>query len=314
MEIIRLSSDTLPPTDTECAVALGFFDGMHRGHRALLKKTVSVAAERRLASAVLTFDSVYKSGAPRLCDTYDRICHFADADIDYVFLCDFEQMRFDSPDYFVTETLTRICRAKVALCGFNFRFGAGAAGDAALLGTLMRSCGGDTVVLPPLSLSDGTLISSSAIRAAVERGDMSYAAALLGRPFSIDTPVEHGKALGRTLGFPTINQFFPPLSVIPAYGVYAVCCTVDSEVHLGVANVGVRPTVDGNNPNCETHILGYTGDLYDLRVRVEFLEMLRPERRFDSVEALKQQIENDKQEVEKRYGNRMDQIDSAWRT
>ncbi len=306
MEVVRLTHLSPPIPEKNLAVALGFFDGVHRGHAALLERTVSEARARGLSAAVLTFDSAssaYKSRTRRLSSTKERLAQFAAHGIDYVFLCDFEEMRNDSPAYFVKETLTGLCRAKLALCGFNFRFGAGAAGNAEMLTDLMRTCGGDTVVLSPMSLPDGTLISSSAIRKAIERGDMSYAADMLSRPFSLTAEVLHGKALGETLGFPTINQAFAPLSVIPAYGVYAVRVEIDGKHYHGVANVGVRPTVDGKNPNCETHIFDFSGDLYGKTATVIFDKHLRPELCFDSVASLKAQITKDKEEARAYYGN-----------
>ncbi len=304
MELIDLS-DKQACFPAACVTALGFFDGVHLGHRALLAKTAEEARARGMCAAVLTFryQDTYKAGAARLTDETARNALFAACGITHVFSADFESLRTLSPVEFVQNILVGTCHTALALCGFNFHFGHLAKGDANTLVSLMEQTGGDALVLPPETLSDGTIVSSSAVRGAIEKGDMETAAAMLARPHSLTAAVLHGKALGRTIGIPTINQVFPAQAVIPAYGVYAVMCEVDGANLLGVANVGVRPTVNGDGVNCETHLIGFDGDLYDKVVTTHFLKMIRPERCFDSLDALREEIEHNKQEVIELYGN-----------
>ena len=168
----------------------------------------------------------------------------------------------------------------------------GASGDAKTLCALCAQAGISCVVLPSLTV-EGRAVSSSWIRQCVTRGDMEKAALLLGRPFSVTGPVLHGKELGRKLGTPTVNQALPQGRVTPRHGVYAAFVLVDGARYAGAANVGLRPTVEGESLNVETHILDYQGDLYGRVITVELLHHLRDERRFSDVEALRQQMLGD---------------------
>ena len=154
--------------------------------------------------------------------------------------------------------------------------------------------GRDHVFVQPEMSLNGMTVSSSRIRAALEQGDTEMAEKMLGRPYSLDTNVVHGKRLGRTLGFPTANQYFPAERAIPSRGVYAVLCHTPYGVFPGVSNVGIRPTTDSHGRvNCETHIIGMSGDLYGRRIRVEFLSKLRDEQKFNGVDELVEAIRRD---------------------
>lgn len=281
-------SAAFPPS----VLALGFFDGVHLAHRALLEATVKEAKKRGLSAAVFTFSGGLpgvKSGA-RLTDDQQRNALFEEIGIDYLFTVTFEDVCSLSPEEFVSRYLLAVCRAQLAVAGFNFRFGKNAGGDAALLTELMQKAGLDAVILSPFMLAGGT-VSASRIRQAIENGDPSLAATLLGRPYAITTPVLHGKALGRHLGTPTLNQLFPTGAVIPRRGVYATVCHVEGQVYCGVSNVGVRPTVENSSTvNVETYLLDFTGDLYEKDVKVEFLHFIRAEKKFASKEELTAQI------------------------
>lgn len=299
MEIVKLD-----PRGRSCAsgasvTALGFFDGVHLGHRKLFDAVVAEAARRGSGAVptVFTFsDDVrrVKVGAARLTDFETKLELIAAAGIKRVYVADFPSVAGLSPEEFVSEVLVGQCGTVFAVCGFNFRFGHRAAGDAARLSELMRASGGDVAVIPPLYLGD-TVISSSAIRAAIEAGDMPLAAAMLGRPFSLTAPVLHGRGFGHTAGVPTVNQVFAKSGILPRSGVYA--CRVrfsDGASVAAASNVGVCPTFGGDGDiHCETHLIDYTGDLYGERVTVEFLRYLRPERRFRTAEELYAQVRTD---------------------
>jgi riboflavin kinase/FMN adenylyltransferase len=191
-------------------------------------------------------------------------------------------------------------RAFHLVCGYNYTFGANGTGDVSLLQTLCEAHNIGLTVLPPVRVGE-LPVSSSAIRAAMEDGRPEDAAALLGRPYSLTAPVVDGQKLARTLGFPTLNQIFPRGTLIPKAGVYATRVTLpdSSAVYGGISNVGIRPTVTDHTLCCETHLFDFSGDLYQVPVTVEFLSFLRSERKFESLEAMSEQIRNDMRVVRK---------------
>ena len=279
------------------SVALGNFDGVHLGHAELIKRCVEYARRNNMPSAVWTFgDSAgclpNKKGVHCLTPTAQKLELIAEMGVDYAILEEFDDVRMMSPEQFVRERLIQTYGAVCAVCGYNFRFGYRGAGDCNLLTELMKPY--DVIVVPPC-LVEGVPVSSTAIRALVEGGDVEAAARLLGRPFAIELPVVEGKKLGRTIGIPTVNQNFARECVIPQKGIYASVVSVGGELYSGVTNVGVRPSVpeDSHFINCETHIIGFDGELYGETVKVSFIKRIRDERRFESIEALKEQIERD---------------------
>lgn len=280
------------------AVVLGNFDGVHAGHADLITRAVTYAKAHGIASAVWTFADgaaslPNKPDARAITTTEEKLALIGSMGVDFAILESFEAVRGYTPERFVNELLIGKCGAAAAVCGFNFRFGAGGIGTGETLAALMapRPC----IIVPPVYVGD-MLVSSTAIRACIEAGDMERAAAMLGRPFSLTAPVVHGKELGRTIGIPTINQLFYEGGVIPKNGIYA--CRVDTPdgSFPGVANVGIRPTItenDAHGINCETHIIGYSGWLYEEIVRVSFFTRLRDEMKFDGIGALQEQIRRD---------------------
>ncbi len=294
MKIIDLKTGNLTTLAAQDRVscALGNFDGVHLGHRAL----ISLAAEKKHAtkSAVWTFSepsSRVTGGISLLTDPPERLAIFRSLGIDLVFLSDFESVRNLDCETFVKEILYEACHVRHAVCGFNFRYGAKAAGNAETLTEMLGSLGGEVTVVPPF-MRNGKTVSSSEIRACLASGDTEEAAEMLSRPYAITSEVMHGKKLGRTLGFPTANQRFPALRAIPRFGVYAVRMTVDGKCYHGVANVGLRPTVENAaQVNCETFLFDFSGELYGKTATTEFLHFLRAERKFSSVDALKAAVD-----------------------
>lgn len=298
MKLIRLMPGMTAARREKAVTALGFFDGVHLGHRQLLDTTVREARRRGIAPAVFTFSDDVRSvkpGVGRLTDFESKLALIEQAGIELVYAADFPSLSGFSPEAFVRDVLIASVGTELAVCGFNFRFGKGAAGDAERLTALMRECGRDAAVIPPAYLGD-RVISSSAIRVAVESGDTELAAAMLGRPFSLTAPVLRGRGFGHTAGVPTINQVFCTSGIVPKSGVYASRVRLEGgRIVRGVSNVGVCPTFFGEagDLRCETHLIDYSEDLYGTTLTVEFCKYLRPERKFDSVEALYGQIRRD---------------------
>lgn len=293
---------------TPSAVALGNFDGVHIGHRAIIDAAKREAEKFGGLTLAWTFYGRTKSGTTPLLTTPEYKCELLrDAGCDDVVCADFDMYRDYPPERFVREVLVGELGCRVAVCGFNYRFGKGGAGDASLLAALMEECGGRAVMLPPVTTKlcgepgdddscREVIVSSSLIRAALAEGRPRDAAAMLGRPYAVRLPVEQGRRLGRHIGFPTINQRFPEGMIEPRRGVYVCSCAIGDKVYRGVANIGVRPTVENSETvTMETHLFGFDGDLYGVEVEVSLLHFLRPERKFDSVEQLREAIERDAQ-------------------
>ena len=287
------------------AIALGNFDGVHIGHGRLLKaafdETAEAAHEAKdgAASVVWTFAEPPKShlspseSVNSITSADEKLRLFAEYGLDYAVFEDFAAVRHLTPDEFVKSVLISKLGCVSAVCGFNFKFGAYGAGNADSLVKIMTDAGHSAVVVEPV-YAGGKIVSSSAIRAMIADGDMEGAAQLLGRPFSINFPVVYGKQLGRTIGIPTVNQNFPDGHIIPRTGIYVSTCEVDGVTYRAVANVGSRPTVtDEGGVNCETHIIGYDGVLYEKCIKVSFRRRLRDEMKFASIDELKKQITAD---------------------
>ena len=303
MIILDLNAKNATTVPQKTAVALGFFDGVHLGHRSLFLRTAEESEQRNIASAVLTFSEKgstnMKQGARHLCTEEERLSQFSELGMDYAVLLDFEAVKNMSPEKFVSGIVLGVCHADVAVCGYNFRFGKDASGDTDTLVALMKRVGGDCIVCPPY-IHKGEPVSSTEIRSCIADGDMENARLLLGRPFSLSAEVCHGKSLGHSIGIPTANQRMPDNIVDIRSGSYVTRIFIDGKYYYSVTNVGVRPTVDTDGSvNCETHILDYDGDLYGRVIRVEFLSFIRDEARFPSVDELKKQIYKDIEEVRK---------------
>ncbi len=290
-----------PPRHT--VLCLGNFDGVHRAHAALLREGVrlsralSVSRGEDIACGVLCFfrpsgDFFRPADAPayHLTTLREKLRLFAALGVDHAYLCDFSDVRALSPRAFI-----RLVEATTgcigAVCGFNHRFGAGGIGNPSLW---MEHFGADAVSVIPEMTADGVTVSATNIRDRLWAGDAEGAICLLGRPYSLDCTVIGGKQLGRTIGFPTANQYFLPESLVPARGVYAALCHTPDGCFPAVANVGTHPTVDEHaRVNCESYLMGFHGDLYGCRIRTELFCHLRPEARFSSITALQAAIAHD---------------------
>lgn len=282
--------------DKKSVVALGNFDGVHKGHAALIGKAVSLAAENGLLSCVYTFSdhpSNFKNGISGLItDNREKADAVACLGADILCFDDFESVKNFSCERFCREILVEALGCEIAVCGSNYSFGAERSGDFLTLKSVMESLGKKAVVLDCVKLA-GSPVNSTHVRELICLGEVDKAAELIGRRYSFDGIVVHGKKLGRELGSPTVNQFFPEKKLRPKNGVYVSLCYVEDKKYAGVTNVGTNPTVNSENTSsvlCETHIIGYSGDLYGKNVRVEFCKRLRDEKKFPSLDALKSEI------------------------
>ena len=287
--------DAPMPDARGCVAVLGFFDGMHLGHRALMAAARAEADRLSLPLHVFTFadGTGIKADQPRLSSEEDRCAALLGAGASLVVEGDFRAMAPLSAVAFVDDILIGRMGARAAFCGFNFRFGRDAAGDAPLLRRLMEERGREAYIVPAV-FAAGEQVSSGAIRAALAAGEPERAAALLGRPYTLTGMIEHGRALGRTIGCPTVNLHLPVGLALPRFGVYAGFCRIGTWVFRAVTNLGVRPTVSqSGRVSLESHLLDCNENLYGQRATVAFLRYLREERRFDDLAALEAQIARD---------------------
>jgi riboflavin kinase/FMN adenylyltransferase len=286
---------SVPPETPPSAVALGAFDGVHLGHRALLRTALTRARAAGLEAVACTFDPhpmevLQPDRAPRPITTLDeRLALIGETGVDAVVVLAFtRELASIEPEAFVKDVLLGRLRAREVVVGYNHRFGRGARGDARLLQDLAARLGFQAHVVPPMTV-DGAAVSSTEIRAALQRGDVTTAARDLGRPYAIAGQVTAGAGRGRKLGVPTAN-IESDRPVLVARGVYRGRTHVDGRSHATVVNVGVRPTFGETTLAVEAHLLDFTGDLYGRRVRLDLLDRLRDEMRFPSVDELKAQI------------------------
>jgi riboflavin kinase/FMN adenylyltransferase len=290
---------------TKRVIALGFFDGVHRGHGALLRRVVERAAQEGAVPSAVTFDHHPKDlipGAekvPLLNTPADReeLMHRLYG-IQEVMVLPFDaHMRDMNWRDFVTQLLVKEYGAVHLVAGHDFHFGRRGEGDPARLQALCQELGLGCDIIGKVEL-DGVTVSSTYIRALIETGDMERADQFLGHPHSLSGPVVHGKQLGRTIGIPTSNLVIPQGVLIPAFGVYATKVWIDGKDYQAVTNVGVRPTVEHTDRvTVEPWILDFHGDLYGQVVRVEFYKHLRGEKKFASVDELKEEILKNAQET-----------------
>lgn len=279
-------------------VAIGVFDGVHVGHRALIAHLVGGARASGATAVAVTFDplpiEVLAPGAPpsALSDADERRALLREAGADAVAL-----IRFDgafaalAPDAFVTG-LTRAGEIRRVVVGSDFRFGHERAGDLRLLRGLAREQGFVVDEFPPLAAA-GAVVSSTRIRNALRGGEAELAASLLGRPYAVRGTVVHGEQRGRGLGYPTINIETPAGRLLPKDGIYAMRVEVAGMRHAAAASLGLRPTFGSGPRRLEAFLLDFSGELYGARVRASFVRRLRDELYFESPQALASQIARD---------------------
>ena len=307
----------LPPAGLERAVyAIGNFDGLHLGHQAVIERAISLAGERSAPSAVLTFE-------PHPAD------HFAERPVAFrltppalkaslcerfglsgiVFLTFDAHLAGMTAEEFVRNIIVERLAAGAVVVGWDFHFGKGRFGSSAFLSEAGSRYGFAVDIVSKIQEGTGdaaAVVSSTAVRRALERGDVAAAGLALGRYYSVSGRVAKGQQLGRVLGVPTANIALAPTNRL-AHGVYAVWAEVGGRTHPGVASFGVRPSVDNGAPLLEVHLLDFKGDLYGQEMAVEFVERIREERKFDSLDLLVAEMNRDKErarEILARRANR----------
>ncbi len=297
MQIIRDLSHC-PAALKGAVVGLGNFDGVHRGHAAILRTCVEEAKRLGVVPAVMTFsphprEFFARNPEPlRLQSFRQKMELFRSAGIEAVFVVRFNaRFAAQSPEAFVRDVLGLDLAARHVVTGYNFAFGKGRGGDTAFLKQACGALGIGFTSCEPV-VSDGEGVSSSAIRVRLREGKLREAAALLGREYSIEGRVIHGDKRGGAMGYPTANIALGRL-FRPRYGVYGVRILVDGVVHGGVANLGIRPMFELKEPLLEVHAFDMRERLYGKLVRVELVDFIREERYFDSLDGLKAQIARD---------------------
>ena len=274
-----------------CAVALGTFDGVHIGHRAVISSAVATGLVPAVVTSDVSAREYFGRGGGRIADRADCYNQFEKLGIATVVQLSFADIRNMSPTDYLT-MLTDEMGANHICCGYNFRFGRDADGDVGLITRICQERGIGCTVCDCVSSSVGD-VSSSAIRQFLADGDVESAAVMLGRPYSISGRVIDGDKRGRTIGVPTVNQLIAADSAPLRFGVYRSRTVIDGVQYNATTNVGIRPTYKADRPLAETFIIDYSGDLYGRELRIELLEFIRDERRFASLDELEQTLKSD---------------------
>jgi riboflavin kinase/FMN adenylyltransferase len=295
-------TDLLP----ECVVAVGVFDGVHIGHQALILQAVAEAAERQLSSVVFTFDRhpmslIAPSKAPVILTPPEKKYELIGAlGVDHLVSAAFDdRFRNLSAEAFARFVLSGVLGARSVHVGVDFRFGCNQEGDVAYLADAGTRHAFDVRVLDAI-LVEGERVSSSLVRKRVAEGDVKSVHPLLGRSYSLSGRVVGGERVGRTLGFPTANLDLPPKVAIPVDGVYAVQAKLGDTKIAGACSIGTRPTFQGDKLAVETYLLDFSDDLYGQMMEVEFVDRVRGQEKFESVDALVVQMNQDIEQVKLR--------------
>ncbi|MDD6275210.1 MAG: bifunctional riboflavin kinase/FAD synthetase [Clostridia bacterium] len=277
------------------AAALGNFDGIHLGHLAVMKETLAFAKDGLVPYMVLfdehSLKEVSGKTPPMIMTTEDRAEIISEYGL-LSYTVSFKRIRDFSPERFVKDILIDELNVKAVVCGYNYRFGKNASGDAQTMRELCDKYSLDCKIVGEVDC-ENSAVSSTEIRRALENGEIKKANRMLGREWSFKAEVIHGDARGRQWGFPTINQKIPDGLVLPRFGVYASKVIVDGREYIGVTNIGRRPTVGTDYIVSETNILDYEGNIYGEIVETKLIDFIRSERKFDSFDDLAAQVKSD---------------------
>ena len=295
MKYIRNTVDFQIEEDT--VISLGKFDGIHRGHELLMERLAEKKREG-LKAAIFTFDipprrNVQHVEAKVLTTNEEKMHIFEEMGIDYLIECPFtEEVMHMEPEDFIWMVVERL-HVKCIVAGEDFRFGHNRRGDYRMLQEYAGKLGYEALILKKMK-EDARDISSTFVREELAAGNIEKANHLLGYREVVKGMVKHGNQIGRTIGIPTINLIPPEEKLLPPFGVYVSEVVIGEERYQGVTNVGCKPTIEGNNPvGVETYLLDFHENVYDRIVTVEFISKIRAEHKFENIEALKEQMEND---------------------
>ena len=286
-----------------CAVTVGTFDGLHRGHMKILSRLKQVASGRNLCTTLVTFDPHPKvvvhpetgRNLGLLTTLDEKIDLLEKAGIDRLVVITFDQSFSQTPyESFVKEILVEKLSARIIIVGYDHGFGKNREGNFERLQELSRKYGFEIEQIVPFDVDD-EIVGSTLIRNLLSQGDVTLAGEYLGRCYSITGKVVRGNNIGKQYNFPTANLAInDPHKMVPANGVYAVDAVLKGEIYKGMLNIGVKPTFGGNQQTIEVHIFNFDDNLYGEHLAVQFKKRLRDEKKFDSVEALRKQLEVDK--------------------
>lgn len=302
MKVVR-TADEIKEADGLVAT-IGFFDGVHRGHRFLIREMRDIARTRRLPSAVVTFSqhprmALHTDYRPALLNSFDeKLAHLAATGVDYCIVLDFTQaLSRLTAEEFIT-ILSREWNVKTLLTGYDHRFGRDRADGFETYAACASACGMEALKASPL-IDDGVAVSSSEVRKQLSAGRVERVAQLLACPYQLKGHIVEGNRIGRTLGFPTANiRIDDPCKILPCEGVYAVEATLAEKTYKGMLYIGRRPTLDAGDPvRLEVHLLDFDGDIYGHAIKVAFMRRVRDDIRFGSLDELREQLERDKYAV-----------------
>lgn len=283
---------------SELSLALGFFDGVHRGHQAVITNAVNFAKENSLKSAVITFQNhpccYFYGVCPKYILTQEmRERKIAELGVDYLIELDFESISGLTAEEYLKDILIKYFTPHAITTGWNHNFGYKKSGNVKFLAQNSAKFDYRYFEIPPQK-DNSKIISSTQIRNYLAEGRIKEANQMLGYEFSISGEVVTGQQLGRTIGFRTANLIYPSELIDLPFGVYATDVKVDSETFKGITNFGIRPTVSNSKQHSlETHILDFERDIYGKNIEIKFIKMLRKEKKFASVDELKMQIQKD---------------------
>ncbi|MFI3210274.1 MAG: bifunctional riboflavin kinase/FAD synthetase [Peptostreptococcaceae bacterium] len=292
--------------EKESVVTIGNFDGLHLGHLELIKKTSDYAKKNNLNSVVFTFSNhplnYFKSNhIKNIISNEQKIDIINSLGIDIIINIKFDEFMTKIDKYtFVKDILKESLKAKKIIVGHDFTFAKKKEGNVDTLIELSKEFGFCVEVIDEIKINQKR-ISSTHIRHLIENGNVNEVKSYLGRNYSLDGIVVHARKLGRTIGFPTANMLFDEKILIPKGGIYASKVFIDDKVYFGATNIGFNPTVNGNKLSIETNIINFNEDIYDKRIKVEFLERIRDEKKFNSLDELKNQLKKDIEFVWENY-------------
>ncbi len=291
------------------AVAIGNFDGVHIAHKALIKALVDTARDRGVPSAVFTFESDDnpKKDASRLMTDEKRFSLLSSLGVDLLIKVPFGKIKNISAEKFVSEILLKKLKAKVIVCGYDFRFGKGGKGNTDTLKAMMPDV---SVIALDCVREDNEAVSSTRIRNLLQSGDIAGANRLLGHKFSIDGEIVRGARIGHTIGVPTINVIYPEKLALTPFGVYISLTKVDGKIYKAITDIGKKPTVGSDRIIAEAHLLADCGELYGKFAEISLISFVRKEEKFESLEALKLQLQKDISSAEKYFAENGENYDA----